>query len=685
MRFFVLFFLCCSATTLLRAQVILDEEGVKLDLAPYVQVLASEPGTLQISEVAQKEFPPATGQDALRLLDPDKEYWLRVTLSLDAEAQKKRWLVVLPELRIPEVDFFTASPQGGWQVQHAGLNVPVHKKIIRHHTQAFEPHFNESGQQVFYLRYRSPGLPLKIALYSRNYFAFQRNVHFIVFGLFVGVLLFIFSNSFFHWYNQRQGLYLRYCCIVLAYFVLVIGINGGGAYTGLSGEWIAKILGGCVFTVAILFSSYILRFFSVASSSAWRKGLYAHSGLSSLGLLVVLFMPLHSKTITVFSQVVGLSILLLLCTMMLTKLRNNKQSRIFLLAFGSFFILAALESLSLNTALAYPFGISYLNFAVMAEVSILSYSLSQRNEHEKINLREDRQKAQEELLRSVREKQRLVSEQNKMLELRVQERTEELYAKNRQLEIFQNRIQHSIQAAKQIQEALLPEKKHFEATFPNSFVLYLPKDVVAGDFWWYAQVNNQHLVAVLDCTGHGVPGAFMTLIAYSLLENITQYTQDPAEILEKLDESVDTFLGEKGKNLSGMDAGLVALTPQENATFTLTFSGARRPLLYSQERALLRQDGTRRSIGSSRRRKVPFEAHMFQLQKGEMLYLFSDGFADQNDAERKRLGTKVLFSFLSEIQALKTDLQRRRLKRLLRNHMEGTEQRDDIVFVGWRL
>lgn len=518
MRFLLLFFLCCSSTILLRAQAILDEEAVKLALSPYIQVLESDPGTLQIDQVAQKKFPKATGQAALRLLDPNKEYWLKLTLSLDAETQKKRWLVVLPELRIPKVDFFTPSSEEGWHVQHAGLSVPVHKKIIHHHMQAFELVFTERSQQVFYLRYRSPGLPLKMALYSRNYFAFQRNIHFIVFGLFVGVLLFIFSNSFFHWCNQRQTLYLRYCFIVLAYFILVIGINGGGAYIGLPGEWIAKILGGCVFMVAILFSSYILSFFSVESSSAWRKGLYVHSALSTLGLLVVLFMPLHSKTIIIFSQVTGLSILLLLCTMLLTKLLNSKQSRVFLLAFSSFFILAALESLSLNTALAYPFGISFLNFAVMAEVSILSYSLSQRNEYEKMTLRKDRQKAQEDLLKSVREKQRLVSEQNKMLELRVQERTEELYTKNRQLEIFQNCIQHSIQAAKQIQEALLPEKKRFEAAFPNSFVLYLPKDIVAGDFWWYSYVNETHLVSVLDCTGHGVPGAFMTLIAYSLLE-----------------------------------------------------------------------------------------------------------------------------------------------------------------------
>ena len=229
-------------------------------------------------------------------------------------------------------------------------------------------------------------------------------------------------------------------------------------------------------------------------------------------------------------------------------------------------------------------------------------------------------------------------------------------------------ITQSIQTAKSIQEAMLPFAARLEELLSDYFCLYLPKDIVSGDFYWVGKIENQVFVAAVDCTGHGVPGAFMSMITNTLLDQIIKVQQynSPSLILEELNTTFNYALKqqENDQNL-GMDIGLCKLetefpgkeTDKEDEASPktkMTFTGARRPLYYIEpsNTNVVEIRGSRRAIGGRVRKEIPFPEHIILLPKGSMIYLSTDGYSDQNDFQRKKMGSMHLKKILTEIHLL---------------------------------
>jgi len=257
----------------------------------------------------------------------------------------------------------------------------------------------------------------------------------------------------------------------------------------------------------------------------------------------------------------------------------------------------------------------------------------------------------------------------------------------RQLDIQNQKITGSINYAQTIQRAILPVTYYLF----DSFVLYRPKDVVSGDFYWFVTVSSrgQNFAAVVDCTGHGVPGAFMSMIGYSLLNELVlqRGIYEPAEILEQLDKGVKRRLHqETTENDDGMDVALVRITTLENQQTELTFAGAKRRLIYYENGKLETLNGTSRSVGGGKRRvKRPFDQHTFEVPKGTILYLTSDGYIDQPNNRRKRFGSKRLFQVLKENGHLSMLQQQLKLERTFEEFSLGQEQRDDVTIMGLKV
>jgi serine phosphatase RsbU (regulator of sigma subunit) len=240
--------------------------------------------------------------------------------------------------------------------------------------------------------------------------------------------------------------------------------------------------------------------------------------------------------------------------------------------------------------------------------------------------------------------------------------------------------------------AILPEEKRIYTAFPDSFIYYRPKDIVSGDFYWYTQLGDSHYLAVADCTGHGVPGAFMSMLGTTLLKEITQALQitSPDKILERLhDEVIDALVKETAATRDGMDIALVRYTP---ATRTLDYAGAFREMLYYTHQA----DGTytrteykadRQPIGGTAKGvKRNFELTTLQTQPGDMLYLFTDGYPDQfgGDEGRKYMAGRFK-RFLDDLPGLPAALQSNRLDQEIDQWRGGRyEQVDDILVAGLR-
>jgi serine phosphatase RsbU (regulator of sigma subunit) len=252
-------------------------------------------------------------------------------------------------------------------------------------------------------------------------------------------------------------------------------------------------------------------------------------------------------------------------------------------------------------------------------------------------------------------------------------------------------ITQSIKAAKNIQEATLPFASRIDAFLNEYFCIYQPKDIVSGDFYWIEKIEQQIFVVAVDCTGHGVPGAFMSMITNTLLDHIikVQGIRQPKEVLQHLHIKFGYALKkEESKTNSGMDVGLCVLsTPPDTPMTEVKFAGARRPLHYvtPQTQTLNEIRGTRRSIGSKRRENLSFEEHTIPLPKGSMFYLSSDGYADQNDENRVKMGGKRFQQHLLDVWQLPVGRQKKELIYQLNAYMKNTEQRDDILLLGIRV
>jgi len=259
----------------------------------------------------------------------------------------------------------------------------------------------------------------------------------------------------------------------------------------------------------------------------------------------------------------------------------------------------------------------------------------------------------------------------------------------KKLKYTNDRMNKSIAYANNIQQVILPESSKLNAFFKAHFSLYLPKDIVSGDFYWFSQLTqNQAVFALADCTGHGVPGAFMSMIGNTLLHEIVNFNKihSPALILQSLNAAIIKVLKQKeGKNTDGMDMGIALFQKQADGSMDITFAGARSNLYYFQQGYCYIIAGDRYGIGGSVERVRIFHNQSFALQQGDMLYFTSDGFIDQNNAERKRFGSQAFAHLLAEIGKLDINEQKEKLAETLRKYQAKEEQRDDISVIGIKI
>ena len=271
-----------------------------------------------------------------------------------------------------------------------------------------------------------------------------------------------------------------------------------------------------------------------------------------------------------------------------------------------------------------------------------------------------------------------IKKENKRLENKVNERTKELAEKNKD-------ITSSIQYAKRIQEAILPAKELIYASLKKSFILYKPKDIVSGDFYWYGEKDELKIIAAVDCTGHGVPGAFMSMIGHNLLNQIVSEkgNYDPGKILVELHKGVQSALKQnQSDNNDGMDVSIVAINILTNE---IRWAGAFRSLVVVTKSGELEKiEGNKYPIGGSQlNSEREFTTHVKQLQESDTMYLFSDGFADQFGGEKgKKFMVKKFHQDLLSIHHLNMDEQKNRLEKYFNDWKGNYEQVDDVLVIG---
>jgi serine phosphatase RsbU (regulator of sigma subunit) len=273
------------------------------------------------------------------------------------------------------------------------------------------------------------------------------------------------------------------------------------------------------------------------------------------------------------------------------------------------------------------------------------------------------------------------------MEQQVSDRTKEVREKSTKLEFAYREIRDSINYAKRIQESILPADENITQVFGNSFIFYRPKDVVCGDFYWFSQKDDEAIIAAVDCTGHGVPGAFMTVIGNSLLNQIVNFSgiTDPGRILTQLDKKLHETLQQHGNIITndGMDAAVCRYKINKRE---ITFSGAKRPLYVFKQGELIEIKGNKSPIGSfGHSYDKLFSEHKINVNKNDTVYLFSDGVQDQfGGADGKKFMIKRFREMLSDIQAFPMKEQLARIEKEMALWQNDYEQTDDMLLIGIR-
>tara|TARA_B100001287_G_scaffold275789_1_gene284447 strand:+ start:4330 stop:6153 length:1824 start_codon:yes stop_codon:yes gene_type:complete len=284
-----------------------------------------------------------------------------------------------------------------------------------------------------------------------------------------------------------------------------------------------------------------------------------------------------------------------------------------------------------------------------------------------------------------------LAETERILEQKVKERTEEVVkqkdeidSQRAKLEELYTDVTASIRYAKRLQDSILPPEKAIKKLFPSSFVLFKPKDIVSGDFYWIGKYKNEQMFAAVDCTGHGVPGAFMSLVGANGLNSavIEHKLGDPGKVLDDLNKYASEALNKSNDDSvrDGMDITICALNRKE---MKLRFAGAYNPLYLIRDNELEIIKTSKFAIGSFKPGEQNFETFEIDIKKGDKIYIFSDGYPDQFGGEK---GKKFMYRQFKELLLSTINESMEDQKKLLDQRIESWrgeyEQVDDILVFG---
>ncbi len=251
-----------------------------------------------------------------------------------------------------------------------------------------------------------------------------------------------------------------------------------------------------------------------------------------------------------------------------------------------------------------------------------------------------------------------------------------------ELEIAHKDIKDSINYARTIQEAMLPDESILLKNFPGSFIFFKPKDILSGDFYWFKKGDHTFSIAVADCTGHGIPGALLSMMGFNILSEavFTKKISQPSEILDRLNKQVRRILKNGTAILNdGMDIVFCTIDLKNK---NIMYAGANRSLFIGRERALIEFKPDKISIGGMENKEMRFANHVIPIKTGDKVFLFTDGYADQFSAKTdKKMNMKRLMELFTKITTLSFGQQQDMIAGFFEKWKGDKQQVDDVLLI----
>ncbi len=596
------------------------------------------------------------------------------------------WYLSLDPASFNRVNVFQKKGNGSWQQTTIGNALPTALRPLPVNHFMFKLHVTAGDTTTLLLRV-ADYYPMQFDLKIGTLESFVGPTHDtdIYNGICYGIMIMMLIYNFYLFISQRSIVYLYY--VLYVFFSMLFSAYLAGYalhFPGIIGKALrfAPIIPPACFGIfGMLFT---IKFFKEALSPRFVKFIYCFMFVAFLNIVLSVTKYVHLSENII--QPLGLMLGILSISAAIIALRKKHSSAIYyLVGFGAYMlslfylILSAQGIFKVN-----DFTWHSLVTGSAIESIMLSFALGDKlkiSQHEK-------EKAQQETLIQARENERLVTEQNTVLEQKVKERTAELAEKNKD-------ITDSINYARRIQYGILPSDEDLKKCFNDYFVLYQPKDILSGDFYWCIHMdsaitkNQLSIIAAADCTGHGVPGAFMSMLGHTLLnQTITNpAVKSPGDVLDFLNVELPKNLKSHEQDVTIRDGMDIALCAFDFKTKQLFFAGANNPCWIVRNGSIIELNADKQAISASNdMEKNGFTNQAFDLQKNDCVYLFTDGYADQFGGPKgKKFKYKKLQETLIALNQLSLSEQKSQLAKIFKEWKGDLEQIDDVLIIGIKI
>jgi serine phosphatase RsbU (regulator of sigma subunit) len=580
-----------------------------------------------------------------------------------------------------DVRLYHKTQYGKWETEHVGVSKDViGKRAIKISHSLFKMNFLP-GDTISLLIRVQEYYPINVDLKIGELGDFMPAIHFsdIYNGVCYGMMLMMLLYNLFLYITNKSIAYLYYVMYVMFSMIFTALLSGYGYHLP---NWFITFIGGIPILppagFGIFGMLFTLKLFKGSFSRRFEKMVYVF--MSAAGFNAVLSMTPLVHLSEQLIQVLGLFLGIFSITAGFIALKKKHSSaRYYLLGFGAYMI--SLFYLILSAQGIFPitsFTWCILLTGSSLESIFLSFALG-----DKFRLFQlEKEKAQRESLEKSLENERLVREQNVMLEQKVKERTLELQEQKEIVEEKNKEIVDSINYAKRIQYTLLAHENEFTKHLNEHFIVFKPKDIVSGDFYWATEYNNKFYLAVCDSTGHGVPGAFMSLLNISFLnEAINEHSIEmPNEVFNYVRKRlIDNVSQDDQKD--GMDGILISFDRKNKHVH---YAAANNPPLLVRNNVAVDMQYNKMPVGKGIK-DDPFTHYEFIPEKGDVLYLFTDGYSDQFGGPKgKKYKYKRLIEKLVEISKNVLSTQKKEIESDFVNWKGNLEQVDDVLVIGIR-
>lgn len=703
----------------------LTDENLGSSFAKDVLLIEDSEGDLSLQDVLslpQKEF-QIPKNDIANLDFTTSTWWMKFTVHNQSTKSYFIFETARPITNL--VEFYEVRGSNIENMFCSGDDLDYDRKVVPHNKNLFPITIFPGQSKSYVVKMMSDGevitLPVKIED-KTTYFEKDASQQFGL-GFYYGLMWLVVVIYFFFFVILKDKTFLFYIVYVFLQAMLQFGLDGYAfKYFFPTGGYLANhfILFVAGMTI-ILLLQYVSSFLELAKHNRLMLKIFRVCQVMVATVVVLSLIP--GKTYEIAYPVINgvslLSVILSVVAIYRLKYKKIEVDNYFAIAF-TLLIAGAVVFIFGNFNLIGDVEIAQnaLKISSGLEVTILSISMSNKYRR----LQKEKQAAQAEALKSLEEKNALMDEINVKLEAQVKERTAEIEHQKEELAEINQEIISSIHYAKRIQTAILPSETHVKKLLPESFVFYRPKDVVSGDFYFVERANPDDgdgpvlaVFAAVDCTGHGVPGAFMSIVGNNYLtQGLTEPTvNNTADALNFLNEGVIKALRQdKDRDdtvRDGMDISLCAL---DTETRTLWFSGAKNPVYVVRKAESVEKLGYEYEEGGKNPLKdedapiylkefkgdshpigayvgdelKPFSLNKIELRKGDMIYIFSDGYADQfGGPSGKKYKYKTFKKYLMSISQLPIDEQKEKLIAEYDDWKGSFEQIDDVLVMGIRV